>query len=444
MTRAADHGDTICAIATPPGSGGIGIVRLSGPGALELAAAVAGAVPPPRRARLRDFVDANGETIDRGLLLHFAGPASFTGEDVVEFQCHGGRVVLDMLQHTLLEAGARLARPGEFTQRAFLNDRLDLAQAEAVADLIAAGSRSAARAAKRSLEGHLSREVEALQNALTELRVHIEGALDFPDEEVDFIADSDIGRRLGDLLERVERAHAGARAGAAQARGIRIAIVGAPNAGKSSLLNALVERDAAIVTAIPGTTRDIVREPLEIRGVPVEVLDTAGLRATEDPVEAEGVRRTQAAMAGADGVLWVRDAAAGHSSEPAPDTNAPVITVWNKIDLLETAPTLEHADSVAVSAQTRAGLETLEARIASRFGGAEAGEAVFSARPRQVQALAKTQAALATAADHLRSGTAELIAEELTMAQRHLGEITGGVSSEQLLGEIFSRFCIGK
>ena len=444
MTKATDHGDTICAIATPPGNGGIGVVRVSGPDAAALAMALAGGCPPPRRAVLRDFRDAAGETIDRGLLLYFPGPASFTGEHVVEFQCHGGRVILDMLQEALLAAGARLARPGEFTQRAFLNDHLDLAQAEAVADLIAAGSRGAARAAQRSLEGALSHEVDALQRTLTDLRVYIEGALDFPDEEIDFIADSDIGQRLDDLVARVERVHRSARAGAALARGIRIAIVGAPNAGKSSLLNALVERDAAIVTAIPGTTRDIVREPLEIQGVPVEVLDTAGLRDTADPVEAEGVRRTHAAMTGADGVLWVRDVTADNAGESAPDTNAPVITVWNKIDLLQAPPALEEAESVAVSAQTRAGLETLEALIAARLGGAAGQEAAFSAHPRQVQALAATLGALQAAADHLGAGTAELIAEELTAAQAHLGEITGGVSSDELLGEIFSRFCIGK
>ena len=441
--------DTIAAIATPPGRGGIGVVRLSGPRAFAIAADLAGPLPAPRRAVLRDFREADGTVIDSGLLLCFPAPRSFTGEDVVELQGHGGPVVMDMLLARCLALGARLARPGEFSERAFLNDRLDLAQAEAIADLIDAGSRQAARAAQRSLQGAFSQAVEGLVDALTELRVWVEAALDFPEEEIDFLADEGLAARLAGLRARLAEVQRRAREGSRLREGLQLVIAGRPNAGKSSLLNLLAGRDAAIVTHIPGTTRDLLREAIQLDGLPLHVVDTAGLREAGDPVEAEGIRRAWQELTRADLVLHVVDAAVGWQEEDAAivarlPRDVPALRVYNKIDLTGEAPGGRDG-AVYLSAQSGAGLEALHAAIKAAIDFHGAGEDVILARRRHLDALARAGQALARAEAQLREHQAgELLAEELRLAQEALGEITGRVSADELLGRIFSSFCIGK
>jgi tRNA modification GTPase len=438
--------DTIVAIATPPGRGGVGVVRLSGRDAFAIAAALCGALPDVRVAALRQFRDAQGEVIDTGLLIRFAAPNSFTGEDVVELQAHGSPVILELIVAAAVAAGARRAGPGEFSQRAFLNDRMDLAQAEAVADLIAAASEKAARAAHRSLEGEFSRAVDAIHAALVELRVWVEAALDFPDEDVDFLADGQVASRTAELREQLEQLLARAGSGRLLTDGVRIAIIGPPNAGKSSLLNALAERDAAIVTEIPGTTRDVLRETITLAGMPVVLSDTAGLRETADRVESEGVRRARREMQSADLVFHVIDA-----TDPSPHTltgvpeSVPVLRIVNKIDLSGESAGRED-EQVRVSAKTGAGLGVLEQAVLEMLG-AESGHpgGEFSARQRHVDALISALEHVRTGKAEIRaSGSGELLAEELRMAAEALGEITGRMSSDELLGAIFSSFCIGK
>jgi tRNA modification GTPase len=441
MTRS----DTICAIATPPGRGGVGIIRLSGPDSFRLAHKLAGSLPEPRRAGLRQFSDIDGQVIDSGLLICFAGPASFTGEDAVEIQTHGSPVVMEMLMATLVAAGARRARPGEFSERAFLNDRLDLAQAEAIADLIAAGSEQAARAANRSLEGQFSRECNALAQAVTELRVWVEAALDFPDEDVDFLADGQVQARAEGLLEQLEALLDRARTGRLLTDGLRIAIIGRPNAGKSSLLNALTRRDSAIVTDIPGTTRDVLREQISIAGIPVTLSDTAGLRETGDVVEREGVRRAEREMQSADLVFWVVDAGEAEARPPPGlPAGVPLIRILNKIDLHAQMPAAD-GHEIRLSAMTGAGLDLLEQRVLETLGVQAHADGEFSARARHVDALKNAHGHLVRGiAELAASGSGELLAEELREAADQLGEITGRMSSDELLGQIFSSFCIGK
>jgi tRNA modification GTPase len=444
--------DTIFAVATPPGMGGVGILRVSGPGARDIARAVTGREPEPRRARHGPFLAGDGAVIDTGIALFFAGPRSFTGEDVLELQGHGSPVVLNMLGRRLAELGARLARPGEFSERAFLNDRLDLAQAEAIADLIAAETDTAARAAQRSLEGVFSDRVREVQAALTELRVFVEAALDFPDEEIDFIAESDVAERLERIGESLEALLGDARQGRVLRDGITVAIIGKPNAGKSSLLNALSGRDAAIVTDIPGTTRDVLRETVSLDGLPVHVADTAGIREAADQVEAEGVRRARAALRSADIVLLVVDASDSDVTDPdlrreVPD-GTPCIEVRNKIDLTGQAPsTDEKALRVYLSAATGAGMDGLVrlVRHVAGLAGPAGSEGVFSARARHIDALRRTGERLRAGREQLvEFGSAETLAEELRLAQKALGEITGEFLPDDLLGAIFSSFCIGK
>ena len=444
--------DTIAAIATPPGRGGIGIVRVSGPAAAEIGATLTGRLPRPRRASLREFRDAEGMPLDTGLVLFFPGPDSFTGEDVLELQGHGGAVVLDLLLERVLQLGARAARPGEFSERAFLNDRLDLAQAEAIADLIDSGSEQAARAAMRSLSGEFSRRVEALVEDLTVLRAYVEAAIDFPDEEVDFLEEGDVAGRLDTIRDRFEALTAAARQGSLMREGLTVVIAGRPNAGKSSLLNALAGHDAAIVTDVPGTTRDLLRERIAIDGLPLHLTDTAGLRESGDRVEQEGVRRAWEEMEKADRVLLVVDAAVGLMDEDRRILESmpraiPVTVVYNKIDLTGQRPAEDELDGIAsvwVSAQYGLGLDLLRSHLKRAVGFQQTGEGGFTARRRHLDAMRRAREHLEEAVERVQAKAGELLAEELRLAQLCLSEITGEFTSDDLLGKIFASFCIGK
>ena len=445
--------DTIAAIATAPGRGGIGIVRLSGPACAVIAQAVVGELPSPRLATLRTFLDPAGEPIDEGLVLYFPSPNSLTGEDVLELQAHGGPVVLDVLLRRVLELGARAAEAGEFTQRAFLNGKLDLAQAEAVADLIESGSAQAARAAVRSLQGEFSAQVHDLTEALLQLRMWVEAAIDFPEEEIDFLADRALGERMEDIRSRFAELAEAARQGALLRDGLTLVIAGRPNAGKSSLMNRLAGYDAAIVTPVPGTTRDVLRERIEIDGLPLHILDTAGLRESPDEVEAEGIRRAHREIERADRVLFVVDASdreAISSIEAdlaALPTAAPRTVVMNKLDRAHGEARMDAGDrpTVWLSAATGAGLDILRAHLKDCVGFHPAGTGALSARARHLDALRRARAHVEAAHRLLVERHAgELVAQELTDAQRSLGEITGEVTSEDLLGRIFGSFCIGK
>lgn len=442
-----DTPDIIAAIATPAGRGGIGVVRVSGPDLSDFAKRLLGRELPARRAVYVRFPDASGESIDAGIALRFSGPHSYTGEDVVELQGHGSPVVLAALLERCVACGARVAEPGEFTRRAFLNDRLDLVQAESVADLIEASSRAAARSAMRSLAGAFSVRLERLTRQVTDLRVLIEACLDFPEEEIDAATQA----LVDDGLRRVSGEIAGTRAAAGNGRllteGIQVALAGRPNVGKSSLLNRWVGEDLAIVTPVPGTTRDTVSGTIAIRGVPVRLVDTAGLRDTDDPVERIGVERSLAAVGRADVVLVVRDASRpDETPELLPETageGAIRLLVWNKIDLVGWPAGARGSNrEICVSAQSGAGMEALEAAVLEGVGWdpGEGGE--FSARARHLEALGIAAHAVERAS--LVRGSMELVAEELRIVQEAVGRITGEVTADDLLGEIFSRFCIGK
>lgn len=448
-----NHVDTIAAVSTPPGRGGIGIVRVSGPGTGVVAGAVIDGLPSPRAARYCAFRDASGEVVDRGVAIYFPGPHSFTGEDVLELHGHGGPVVMDMVLEAVLRAGARPARPGEFSERAFLNGRMDLSQAEAVADLIDSGSRAAARSAIRSLDGVFSDRVHELADALTETRALIEACMDFPEEEIDFLSDPQLVDRLESLRDRLAGIRAGAGRGVLLREGVRVVLAGQPNVGKSSLLNLLAGRDSAIVTDIPGTTRDILREHIQLDGLPLHVLDTAGIRAPGDPVEAEGVERAWDAIESADALVLVVDDRHGLGEadrailERTPAGVARIV-VGNKIDLSGAEPGRFVDDGVTrvrLSATEGAGIEALEEALKGCVGYEVVDEGSFMARRRHLDALARTADAVDAAERMLRERRAgELAAEELRRAQQALGAITGEVTSDDLLGEIFSRFCIGK
>jgi len=443
--------DTIAAIATPSGRGGIGVLRISGPSVRNIAIAMLGELPTPRQVCLRTFLDAGGEPLDRGLAIFFSAPASFTGEDVLELHGHGGPVLMDLLLACALQLGARLALPGEFSERAFLNDKLDLTQAEAIADLIDSGSQQAARAAMRSLQGRFSERAEALGRQLVEARMHVEAAIDFPEEEIDFLADRELRRRLDNLHAQLMDTLGNAQQGALLRDGMAVVIAGKPNAGKSSLLNALAGYEAAIVTPNPGTTRDVLRERIAIDGMPLHLIDTAGLRDTQDVAESEGIRRTHREMAKADRILYVIDS----TVEPTPadlkrelsalPSDVKVTLIYNKVDLTKPKNTDDQLEALEISARTGAGLRELHEHLKTCMGLQDSSATTFSARRRHLDALRRAQQRVETAIRLLTERRAgELMAEELRLAQRDLGEITGEFTSDDLLGEIFSKFCIGK
>jgi len=441
--------DTIAAIATPPGRGGVGIIRVSGPLVTQIAEAILGKLPKPRFADYLPFLDQNNETIDSGLALYFVAPNSFTGEDVLELQGHGGPVVMDILLQRVLTLGARIANPGEFSERAFLNDKVDLAQAEAIADLIEAGSEQAAKSAVKSLQGEFSRWIDESVEALTHLRMYVEAAIDFPEEEIDFLSDGHVTKSLENILAEMDKIFASAQQGVLLRDGMRVVLIGQPNTGKSSLLNALAGRDSAIVTDIAGTTRDVLREEINIDGMPLHVIDTAGLRDSEDVVEQEGIKRTWIEIEQADRALLLVDDKTGITEDderirqklPA---SLEVTIVRNKIDLTDTKAK-EQNNEIALSAKSGEGVELLRAHLKKIMGYTGLTEGVFLARRRHLDALIRAKELVENGRAQLQlSKAGELLAEDLRQAQNALGEITGHVSSDALLGKIFSSFCIGK
>lgn len=450
--------DTIVAQATPIGRGGVGILRVSGPLASKVAEAVLGKTLTPRMANYLPFKDSNGATLDQGIALFFKAPNSFTGEDVLELQGHGGQVILDILLKRILEVeGVRIARAGEFSEQAFLNDKLDLAQAEAIADLIDATSEQAARSALKSLQGEFSNKINQLVDSVIYLRTYVEAAIDFPDEEIDFLADGKIEGHLNDIIQQLNGVRQEAKQGAILREGMKVVIAGRPNAGKSSLLNALAGREAAIVTDIAGTTRDVLREHIHIDGMPLHIIDTAGLREASDEVERIGIARAWEEIAQADQVLLMIDSTEQKVDEFKAEwaeflaklpPNMPVTVIRNKVDLSgepEGLEQLENFTLIRLSAQTKVGVDLLREHLKKSMGYQSSTEGGFLARRRHLQALEE-------AAEHLARGhvqltqffAGELLAEELRMVQNALSEITGQFTSDDLLGNIFSSFCIGK
>lgn len=464
--------DTIVAQATPPGRGGVGIVRISGSCAASIASAMLGHLPKPRYAEYLPFYAAasiSGENhiIDRGVALYFPGPHSFTGEDVLELQGHGGPVVMDMLIKQAIALGARLARPGEFSERAFLNDKLDLVQAEAIADLIDCASEHAARAAIRSLQGEFSAYINMLIEQLVQLRLYVESAIDFPEEEIDFLAGGQVGGRLDDIIQALQQARASAHQGALLREGMTVVIAGPPNAGKSSLLNYLACRDAAIVANIPGTTRDVLHEHITLDGLPLHIIDTAGLRDSDDPVEQQGIQRAWDEIARADRILFMVDDAQASQAQPEAEDalsailrklppRVPVTLVRNKIDVTGHKPAdIGMRDpglrqgvfdaQVGISLKTGVGLDALREHLKASIGYVNGGDGSFMARRRHADALRRACVGLERAAQRFKEHRAgELLAEDLRVAQDTLAEITGAFIADDLLGRIFSSFCIGK
>ncbi|MEW8549645.1 MAG: tRNA uridine-5-carboxymethylaminomethyl(34) synthesis GTPase MnmE [Candidatus Thiodiazotropha endolucinida] len=444
--------DTIAAVATPQGRGSVGIVRISGPACRDIADALLDSMPSPRQARFKPFLDQDRTVIDSGLAIFFPKPHSFTGEDVLELQGHGGPVVMDLLLKRTLQLGARLARPGEFSEWAFLNGKLDLVQAEAIADLIDAESQAAARSATRTLQGAFSNKIDRLVESLIELRLYVESAIDFPEEEIDYLTCSNVSERLHSILDEIESTRQSAHSGRLLRDGLTLVIAGRPNSGKSSLLNALAGAEAAIVTDIPGTTRDLLRERITIDGMPLHIIDTAGLRESHDPVEAEGIRRAKKEIEQADRVLWVFD----DSTDPhhlAIDRDqlpkgVPVTLIRNKIDIAGNTPGIFEDESeveVALSATRGDGIDLLTAHLKQCVGYRYLGEGDFIARRRHLDALERAIGYLRQGELSLqRDQAGELLAEDLRLAQQSLSEITGEFTADDLLGRIFSNFCIGK
>ena len=444
-----DNPDTIAAIATPPGNGGVGIIRISGSLIHDIAKQLLSQSLIPRTARYSAFLDADGSVLDSGIMLYFPGPASYTGEDILELQGHGGSVVLDMLLRRVLTLGARLANPGEFTERAFLNNKLDLAQAEAVADLIESCTEQSVRSAQKSMQGVFSAQINTLVEELTELRVYVEAAIDFVDEEIDFLTDGVVENRIICLSERIKQIQKTAQQGRLLRDGMTVVLAGKPNAGKSSLLNALAGHEAAIVTDIAGTTRDVLRERIQLEGMPLHIIDTAGLRESDNFVEQEGMRRAREEIHKADKVLLLIDV-----REPENESilqtlpkDIDITRIYNKIDLLGLPPKIEQTEQgicCYVSIKTGAGVDLLIQHLKQSVGF-NAGDNVFIARRRHLDALERGLEFVKSALTQLQINYAgELVAEDLRQAQQSLAEITGTVSSDDLLGKIFSSFCIGK
>lgn len=450
--------DTIAAIATPPGRGGVGIVRVSGSRATEICKALINTLPPARVAKYAAFLNADGTQIDEGLSIFFKGPHSFTGEDVLELQAHGGPVILDLLMRRVIELGARMARAGEFSERAFLNNKMDLLQVEAVAELINASSEQAALAASRSMQGEFSKTINTLVEDVTHLRMYVEAAIDFPDEEIDFLADSHVLDNIHGLLQRVQTIYAQAKQGSLLSEGVNAVIIGQPNVGKSTLLNSLTGQDTAIVTPIAGTTRDTIKAQINLEGVMLNIIDTAGLRETDDVVEQEGIKRTRQAMGLADLVLLVIDSTREQEHDPYvlyPElaqlvkANVPIIVVANKIDQNAVAPSVHNFTRysvAAISAHNGLGLDLLRKHIQDVVGVKHDPEAgLFLARRRHLDALNRARTNINVGLQQLTEQRAgELLAEELKHAQLALSEITGKFTPDDLLGRIFAEFCIGK
>lgn len=449
--------ETIVAQVTAPGRSGVGIIRVSGPKVREITKIIIGILPEPRNAHYAPFLDENKNIIDVGLALFFSNPHSFTGEDVIEFQGHGGAVVLNQLLQCIIRLGARMARPGEFSERAFLNDKIDLIQAEAIADLIDASTTQAAAAAIRSLQGEFSQKIRELVENLIELRTYAEAAIDFPDEEIDFLSRYQINDKLKELVNQIDHIQSSAKQGVLLRDGLNIVIAGKPNAGKSSLLNRLSGRDSAIVTDIPGTTRDLLRESIQIDGIPLHIVDTAGLQETVDRVEQEGIKRAKNAIGDADQILLVIDSQTITDINPQqlwqdileelPDPNKLTIVI-NKIDIRGTTAKISEVNNfviIELSAMTGIGIDLLRNHLKSRAGYQLGTEGSFSARTRHLDALCRARSAVCKGLEQLQINHAiELLAEELRQAQLILSEITGDFSSDDLLGKIFSSFCIGK
>lgn len=452
-------GGTIAAIATAAGRGGVGIIRISGPNARYIGEHIARQSAQPRHALYTHFHSANDTVLDSGIYLYFPGPHSFTGEDVVELQAHGGPVVLDLLMKECCQLGARPARPGEFSERAYLNDKMDLTQAEAIADLIASTTEKAARNASQSLLGLFSREINQLVEAVTQLRIFVEAAIDFPEEEIDFIEEGQVAQKLEYIAVQLKRVEQEAKQGCITREGMKLVIAGKPNAGKSSLLNALSGQDTAIVTAIEGTTRDVLREDIQIDGMPLLIVDTAGLRDSPDEIEQEGIRRAWKEMESADRILLVLDASAGQQESQQHEfilsnhqrqllDKIPVTRIYNKCDLLAETPRVSQTGdqvNIHLSAKNSLGINLLTGHLKDCMGYSSNIEGRFSARRRHLQSL--QDAANYLEAGHqqiIQAGAGELLAEDLRQCQNSLGEITGAVSSDELLGKIFSNFCIGK
>ncbi|MCI0617457.1 tRNA uridine-5-carboxymethylaminomethyl(34) synthesis GTPase MnmE [bacterium] len=444
--------ESIAAIATPAGRGGIGIIRISGSRIESFCTAILGCIPKPRVATYLPFLDAQGSAIDAGIAVYFPGPASFTGEDILELQAHGGRIILDLLLARTVELGARIARPGEFSERAFLNEKIDLIQAEAVADLIEANTVQAARSARRAMEGAFSIRVNKLVEELQELRVYVEAAIDFSEEEIEFLSDGSLCNRLFDLERKVQTVLSTARQGFLFRDGITLVIAGKPNSGKSSLLNVLTKRDTAIVTSHPGTTRDVLRETIQIDGIPVHVIDTAGLRHSEDLVEQEGIRRAREEIKQADRILWMIDASnPDHEQtdiDPILSNRVKVTKIFNKIDLIDELPNLRvtnQGTELLLSVKSGAGMNLLYEHLKDSIGYNEQIEDVFIARRRHIDALNAADASIRKARSQLMEYCSlELVAEDLRQAQQSLSEITGAFTTDDLLAKIFEGFCVGK
>jgi tRNA modification GTPase len=442
--------DTIAAIATPSGNGGVGVIRISGALVPNIAQQLLSKPIQPRLAQYSSFIDNDGVIIDSGIVLYFPAPTSYTGENILELQGHGGSIVLDMLLRQVLSLGARLANPGEFTERAFLNNKLDLAQAEAVADLIESSTEQAVRSAQKSMQGVFSAHVNQLVEDLTELRIYVEAAIDFVDEEIDFLTDGVVENRLIRLLQRLEQIQKTAQQGRLLRDGMTVVLAGKPNAGKSSLLNALAGHEAAIVTAIAGTTRDVLRECIQLDGMPLHIIDTAGLRESDNAIEQEGIRRAHEEIRKADKILLLIDARETETKsllETLP-ANIDITRIYNKIDLLNLAPEIKESEQgteIYLSIKTGDGMELLTQHLKHSMGFNESTENIFIARRRHIEALRKGYEFVESALNQLQTSQAgELVAEDLRQAQMILGEITGTVTSDDLLGKIFSSFCIGK